>query len=146
MKYCKSCEQLDHSIIYRTNIPQYKCERYGCIVSITDKCKGEKEPDEWTLCSDAAPEIVSDSHSDICLVTLQNDEAERCLALGRYWDDGEWEIGDLVRSDIANEGEVIAWKYAKPYSKPLDVCRTCILSDTEDSIECEKCGGKDDTR
>lgn len=143
---CGSCGELDYSVAYLTSPPQYKCDKYGCIVSIDDKCKGDKMNGEWVLCSDALPETNTDGCSQVCVVTIQDDDAERCLALGRYWIDGEWEIGDLVRSDIANEGEVIAWRRVSPYSKPLDVCRTCILSDTEWSDECEKCGGKNDTR
>ena len=38
---CESCGFVDHSIIYPTKPPSYKCEKYGCIVNVTDICKGE---------------------------------------------------------------------------------------------------------
>lgn len=39
---CASCNQVDHSIMYGVpESPSYKCERYGCIVGMTDKCKGD---------------------------------------------------------------------------------------------------------
>ena len=30
---CESCGFVDHSIMYPTKPPSYKCEKYGCIVS-----------------------------------------------------------------------------------------------------------------
>lgn len=41
-KRCGGCEHLNHGDLYSTNPPQYKCEKYGCLVRITDKCKGGK--------------------------------------------------------------------------------------------------------
>lgn len=39
---CASCNQIDHSIMYGLpESPKYKCEKYGCIVNVTDICKGE---------------------------------------------------------------------------------------------------------
>ena len=38
---CICCGCVDYSIAHLTNPPQYKCEKYGCLVHITDKCKGE---------------------------------------------------------------------------------------------------------
>ena len=40
-KRCGGCEHLNHGDLYSTNPPQYKCEKYGCLVRITDKCKKE---------------------------------------------------------------------------------------------------------
>lgn len=37
---CESFGFVDHSIMYPTKPPSYKCEKYGCIVSMADKCKG----------------------------------------------------------------------------------------------------------
>ena len=36
---CESCGYVDYSIMYASDPPQYKCERYGHLVRITDKCK-----------------------------------------------------------------------------------------------------------
>ena len=41
-KICKNCGELDYDYMYGTDPPEYKCEKYGCIVKITDECKGEK--------------------------------------------------------------------------------------------------------
>ena len=38
---CESCCFLDHSTIYASNPPIYKCEKCGCIVSVDSTCKGE---------------------------------------------------------------------------------------------------------
>lgn len=38
---CKSCGFVDHSTIYASNPPTYKCEKYGCLVNIDGTCKGE---------------------------------------------------------------------------------------------------------
>ena len=40
-KTCAGCEHLNRGELYPTNPPQYKCEKYGCLVRITDKCKKE---------------------------------------------------------------------------------------------------------
>jgi hypothetical protein len=40
-KTCAGCEHLNRGELYTTNPPQYKCEKYGCLVRITDKCKKE---------------------------------------------------------------------------------------------------------
>lgn len=44
---CESCGFVDHSVIYFISpargkkIIGYKCEKYGCVVKVTDTCKGE---------------------------------------------------------------------------------------------------------
>lgn len=38
---CKSCGFVDHSTIYASNPPEFKCEKYGCIVNVDSTCKGE---------------------------------------------------------------------------------------------------------
>lgn len=43
---CESCCFVDHSTIYASNPPVYKCEKHGCIVSVTDKCKGDNNAEE----------------------------------------------------------------------------------------------------
>lgn len=40
---CGLCPELDYSCMYASEPPQYKCEKYGCIVCVTDKCKGEPQ-------------------------------------------------------------------------------------------------------
>ena len=40
-KTCAGCEHLNHGDLYGINPPEYKCEKYGCLVRITDKCKKE---------------------------------------------------------------------------------------------------------
>lgn len=39
---CGLCGELDYSCMYASDPPQYKCEKYGCLVRITDECKGGK--------------------------------------------------------------------------------------------------------
>ncbi len=48
-KICGHCGEVDYSDMYLDNVPgeppdtpMFKCERYGCLVKVTDKCKGEK--------------------------------------------------------------------------------------------------------
>ena len=36
---CQECGYVDYSTMYASDPPQYKCERYGHLVRITDKCK-----------------------------------------------------------------------------------------------------------
>lgn len=36
---CQECEYVDYSVMYASDPPQYKCERYGHLVRMTDKCK-----------------------------------------------------------------------------------------------------------
>lgn len=38
---CGLCGEVDYSCMYASDPPQYKCEKYGCLVRITDKCKKE---------------------------------------------------------------------------------------------------------
>lgn len=42
-KVCMFCGEVDYSTAYTSDPPQYKCEKYGCLVRTTDKCKGEKK-------------------------------------------------------------------------------------------------------
>ena len=39
---CGLCGELDYSCMYASDPPQYKCEKYGCLVRVTDTCKGEQ--------------------------------------------------------------------------------------------------------
>lgn len=41
-KICKFCGEVDYSTAYTSDPPQYKCEKYGCLVRTTDTCKGEQ--------------------------------------------------------------------------------------------------------
>lgn len=50
---CKSCGFVDHSTIYASNPPVYKCEKYGCMVSMADKCKGENNAEKQKQEKDA---------------------------------------------------------------------------------------------
>lgn len=43
---CGSCGELDYSIAYTTNPPQYKCDKYGCIMRIDATCKGDKNAEK----------------------------------------------------------------------------------------------------
>lgn len=43
---CGSCGELDYSVAYLTDPPQYKCDKYGCIVRIDATCKGDKNAEE----------------------------------------------------------------------------------------------------
>lgn len=43
---CGSCGFVDHSIMYATEPPQYKCDKYGCIVFIDDTCKGDENSEK----------------------------------------------------------------------------------------------------
>ncbi len=45
---CGLCAELDYSYMYASDPPQYKCERYGCIVSVSDKCKGDGNAEKQT--------------------------------------------------------------------------------------------------
>lgn len=38
---CNSCGFVDYSIMYTTKPPKYKCDKYGCLVSIDSTCKGD---------------------------------------------------------------------------------------------------------
>ena len=40
---CANCGYVDYLVMYASDPPQYKCEKYGCLVRTTDKCKGEKK-------------------------------------------------------------------------------------------------------
>lgn len=40
---CGLCTELDYSCMYASDPPQYKCEKYGCIRRVTDKCRGDKK-------------------------------------------------------------------------------------------------------
>ena len=40
---CGSCGELDYSVAYLTDPPQYKCDKYGCIVRIDATCKGKDQ-------------------------------------------------------------------------------------------------------
>lgn len=46
MRMCGQCGEVDYSVAYLTNPPQYKCERYGCIISADDCCKGESNAEK----------------------------------------------------------------------------------------------------
>ena len=39
-KTCRDCGEVDYSVAYPTDPPQYKCGKYGCLIKTTDKCKG----------------------------------------------------------------------------------------------------------
>lgn len=41
-KVCMFCGEVDYSTAYTSDPPQYKCEKYGCLVRTTDTCKGEQ--------------------------------------------------------------------------------------------------------
>lgn len=43
---CEYCGYVDYSIAYLTNPPKYKCEKYGCIVGINDKCRWGKNAEK----------------------------------------------------------------------------------------------------
>ena len=43
---CKSCGFVDHSTIYASNPPVYKCKKYGCMVRMDSTCKGETNAEE----------------------------------------------------------------------------------------------------
>ena len=43
---CGLCGELDYSCMYASDPPQYKCEKYGHIVRVTDKCRGDKNAEE----------------------------------------------------------------------------------------------------
>lgn len=43
---CKSCGFVNYSTIYASNPPEFKCEKYGCIVSVDSTCKGETNAEE----------------------------------------------------------------------------------------------------
>lgn len=45
-KRCGLCMALDFSCMYGSNPPEYKCGRYGCIVKVTDVCKGENNAEK----------------------------------------------------------------------------------------------------
>lgn len=45
-KRCGMCTELDFSCMYGSNPPEYKCGRYGCIVKVTDVCKGENNAEK----------------------------------------------------------------------------------------------------
>lgn len=36
----ENCEYVDYSTMYTSDPPQYKCERYGNLVHMTDECEG----------------------------------------------------------------------------------------------------------
>ena len=54
---CGSCGELDYSIAYLTNPPQYKCDKYGCIVRIDATCKGDKNAEEQEPGKEALNEL-----------------------------------------------------------------------------------------
>ena len=43
---CRLCGEVDYSVAYLTDPPQYKCDRFGCIVRIDATCKGDKNAEE----------------------------------------------------------------------------------------------------
>lgn len=43
---CESCGFVDYSIMYPTKPPKYKCEKYGCLVTSEDECKGNTDAKE----------------------------------------------------------------------------------------------------
>ena len=50
---CETCGFVEHSVIYfispargNKKIIGYKCEKYGCIRKVTDKCEGDKNAEE----------------------------------------------------------------------------------------------------
>lgn len=45
-KRCARREEINHDCMYGTNPPEYKCEKYGCIVSVDSTCKGETNAEE----------------------------------------------------------------------------------------------------
>ena len=45
-KICMFCGEVDYSTAYTSDPPQYKCEKYGCLVRTTDTCKGEQDAEK----------------------------------------------------------------------------------------------------
>lgn len=43
---CNTCGFVDHSIMYPTKPPKFKCEKYGCLVTPESECKGEHDTKE----------------------------------------------------------------------------------------------------
>ena len=46
---CGLCAELDYSYMYASEPPQYKCEKYGHIVTVTDKCKGGRNAEKQSF-------------------------------------------------------------------------------------------------
>ena len=45
-KRCGQCGELNHDYMYGINPPEFKCEKYGCIVNVDSTCKGETNAEE----------------------------------------------------------------------------------------------------